>query len=96
MRKFVQYDYSNKFPEELLRINDELATLQEEIIKSFIAKVEEEINKGLIRLGYDTTNIENLKCNTFSKEIGVDLSESYYINGELICIIKPIFNPIQL
>jgi hypothetical protein len=93
MKKFVQYDYSNKFPEELLRINDELAPLQEEIIKSFIAKVEEEIKKGLIRLGYDTTNIENLKCNTFSKEIGIDFSENYYINGELICSIKPLFNP---
>jgi len=93
MKKFVQYDYSNKFPEELLRINDELAPLQEEIIKSFIAKVEEEIKKGLIRLGYDTTNIENLKCNTFRKEIGIDFSESYYINGELICTIKPLFNP---
>jgi hypothetical protein len=90
MKKFVQYDYSNKFPEELLRINDELAPLQEEIIKSLIAKVEEEIKKGLIRLGYDTNNIENLKCNTFSKEIGIDFSESYYINGELICTINPI------
>jgi len=94
MRKFVQYDYSNKFPEELLRINDELAPLQEEIINSLILKIEAEINKGLIRLGYDTINIENLKCNTFSKEIGVDFSESYYINGELICIIKPLFNPL--
>jgi len=94
MRKFVQYDYSNKFPEELLRINDELAALQEEIINSLILKIEAEINKGLIRLGYDTINIENLKCNTFSKEIGVDFSESYYINGELICIIKPLFNPL--
>jgi hypothetical protein len=94
MRKFVQYDYSNKFPEELLRINDELAQLQEEIINSIILKIEAEINKGLIRLGYDTTNIENLKCNTFSKEIGIDFSERYYINGELICIIKPLFNPL--
>lgn len=96
MRKFVQYDSSNKFPQELLRINDELAQIQEELINRFLIRVEEEINKGLIRLGYDTTNIESLKCNTFSKEIGVDLSESYYINGELICIIKPIFNPISI
>jgi len=93
MKKFVQYDYSNKFPEELLRINDELAPLQEEIIKAFVMKVEGEINQGLIRLGYDTTNIEKLKCNTFSKEIGIDFSENYYINGELICSIKPLFNP---
>ena len=93
MKKFVQYDYSNKFPEELLLINDELATLQKEIIESLILKIEEEINKGLIRLGYDTTNIENLKCNTFTKEINTDFSESYYINGELICTIKPLFNP---
>jgi hypothetical protein len=95
MRKFVQYDYSNKFPQELLQINEELDIIQESLINSFLIKVEEEINKGLIRLGYDTTNIESLKCNTFSKEIGVDLSERYYINGELICIINPIFNPLS-